>query len=1006
MKIQSRVTAQLRRSHATVTFFLISAFIFGCDQGGESEDTVAAREETVTSLNKSDELANGKPNRGQKIENVEKLLEDNRVSEAARILQELLLLDPSDTEVVFRYATTKAAVGEYAEAIELLEGIPIEHPEAGLPAIGQSADWCMASGKFAKAEQKYMSFLNRVPGSTMAHRKLAYLLNRQGRRHEAAEHIKELCLAGDVQESELHTLMSLSDAVYDDPDATNQTAQKSERMYWPIGASGEARKLFTDQNYAAAAKLMSDEVSATNVPASVNAFYGRTLVEAQEEAAFLQWLRNADEDTKRCAEYWAAVGAYLLENQRFEEAVRALGEALRLDATDARSMRRIHQALKALKKDDAAKACFDYYVTMRDVTLASNRIGQTEAPSQEVFTSIIQGLRKLGRPLEAVIWETVAAFYANQTRDALTQIAKRRSVLAQSPDRFPSDVVESFGIPLKSYPLPKWEEIELGSRIASQTKLAPASEAKFENIAKQVGLDHSYYVGETIQGSQYSIYQSVGGGVGVIDFDLDGFPDLYFAQGSGTPPTYAGDKSNALFRTVDGRMINFTREANALEHQYSTGIAVGDWNQDGFPDIAIANIGGNRLLVNNGDGTFSSSPTDPIDNRHWMSTSLAFGDVTGDAIPDLVELIYADDETLAKKPEREDSGLIVMVGPHDFKPARDRLLVNDGSGEAVARDLSVTAERATGLGLVIADFDNQPGNEIFIGNDLYADQLFRRDAEGVLQDTATLLGCAFAANGARTATMGIAASDFDNSGTLDLHLTNFEKESATLYLNRGKTFQDRARQFKLNDASFPVVGFGCQAIDYDNNGLMDIVVTNGHVENIGDTNSPFSQPHQLFANRGNQFSLMNADDPSGYFSAKHVGRALATLDYNRDGKQDYVVTHIEAESALLINRTKSPHHWLRVRLVGTESERDAVGARVKIETDSFTSVHWVTGGDGYLCRNEQALLVGLGESESIKRLTVTWPSGKTSRFSAINSDQSILVTENAEKVFIEKDEVL
>ena len=845
-----------------------------------------------------------------------------------------------------------------------------------------------------------------MPSAAIARRQLAQLLNRQGRRHEAAEQIRELCRLGDVREDELHALLSLTDAIFDDP-ANSEGASLAHQPMYPIGPAAYARAAYAERKYLEAAKLMQGLVSQQTVPPAINAFYGRVLAESQDEANFRRWLATADESTKQYAEYWAGLGIYLVENQRFDEAVRALGEAVRRDSTDIRSFLRMNQALVALGKDEAAKQWFDRYVTTRDVTLASNRIGAQAEPDLNAFPEVIEGLEKLGRPLEATLWRLVQAFYLQAPKAEVTALHARRIELASSEDAFASESERLCGLDLNLYPLPDVKSVqtlEAASPIRTALKVDSLLQARFEDIAAKISLEHRYMVASREQNRQFSIYQSVGGGVAAFDFDLDGAVDLYLAQGGCDPPLFSGQQSNILYRSVDGLLVDTTTDSGVSEFRYTIGVTSGDWNQDGFPDLLVANLGRNALFVNNGDGTFSSQPSDSLDDSTLMSTSLAMADVTGDALPDIVELDYLHDSTIAKKPQINDRGEVSIVAPLDFKPAMDRVLVNDGMGGRKVVPISTSDNaKATGLGVVVSDFDGVVGNEIFVGNDVRPDQLWKQNSgvqgQSGWVDVASISGSALGSSGTPTASMGIAAGDFDSSGGLDLYITNFENEPAILLLNRGGVFQDRSIQFGLSLDSIPVLGFGCQSIDYSNDGYLDLVVTNGHVENTGLANSFYEQPAQLFANLGAKFQLMQVEDSSGYFSANHVGRGLATLDFNRDGKLDFVVTHIESPTALLLNQTETDNHWLKLRLVGTVSERDAIGGKVTVRTKDHQRTQWVIAGDGYLSHNEELVAFGLGGESKIDEIVVVWPSGKEQVFRDVATDECYLLVEGTSELF-------
>ena len=247
--------------------------------------------------------------------------------------------------------------------------------------------------------------------------------------------------------------------------------------------------------------------------------------------------------------------------------------------------------------------------------------------------------------------------------------------------------------------------------------------------------------------------------------------------------------------------------------------------------------------------------------------------------------------------------------------------------------------------------------------------------------------------------MGVAAGDLNGNGMLDLHVTNFQNESVSLFVNQQGFFQDRNVQFALSRPSTSVLGFGTQTLDYDNNGTLDLVVANGHIEKAIDLNAPFLQPAQLFRNAGDRFEMMEVADVSGYWQRDHVGRALAKLDFDRDGKQDFVVTHVGEPSALLLNRTDTAQHWLQLEMVGVASERDAIGGRVVVRKGDFELTEWLNAGDGFLCRNEQVMFFGLGNAATLDEVVIHWPSGKRQVWNDVRADQRYLMVEGQTELF-------
>ncbi len=734
-------------------------------------------------------------------------------------------------------------------------------------------------------------------------------------------------------------------------------------------------------------------------------------MEAQDDQRFLQWLTLVDQATRQTADYWAALGTYLISQRRFEEATRALLEAADRDPTDMYSFGRLGQTLLTLGDDEASKRWLDRWDEINELVKANNRVSDTSPPDPDRIDELIGWLEKLNRPLEALLWKSIADAARSGSPETHAMNSERQREIVTNGIGFASKQERLCGTDLQAYPLPSLDNLT-GSAVKlpqpSLQRVSSPTPATFENVASSVGLNHAYQVAAHPQSEGFAIYQTYGGGVASIDFDLDGRSDVYFAQGGSDPPAFEGRVSNQLFRNlVDDRdvrfaMVDVTGRAGAADYRYSMGVTAGDWNQDGFPDLAVANLGDDSLLINNGDGTFKHVPIIAANDQNRVPASLAIADLNGDALPDMFELSYVDDPTMIFLPTRDEARRVLKsMSPMQYKPGPDRICLNDGRGGMSIQPFNTDDnDFRTGLGLVVTDFNQKPGNEVFVGNDLYPDQLWVRDtATGTWSDVAPAIGCAFGIRGSKTASMGIGVGDVDNTGTIDIHITNYQNRNSSLFINLGESFLERNVQYGLAEASRAVLGFGTQMLDYDNDGLLDLVVTNGHIEKALSIVDPFEQPAQLFCNLGGRFALTGVGDPSGYWARKHLGRGLARVDFDRDGKSDFVVTHLGEASAILINRTNTDNHWLQIQLVGVESERDAVGAKVAIGFDEMSRSSWVTAGDGYLARNEPVVGFGLGKARGPVRVTVSWPSGKVETIEGVAADQRVLIIEGQPEAF-------
>jgi hypothetical protein len=566
---------------------------------------------------------------------------------------------------------------------------------------------------------------------------------------------------------------------------------------------------------------------------------------------------------------------------------------------------------------------------------------------------------------------------------------------------------------LDDYPLDQsWIAVERRqpgeARARSADDLRRALTPIFVNVAHSLGIDFTYQNAAQPVRREFRIFQAYGAGIACFDYDCDGSVDLYAGQGASEPPHELGERPNRLLRNLGDRFQGVTEVSNSDDRGYACGITAGDWNQDGFPDLVIGNLQQNRLLINQGDGTFRTQAGDQIWNEPRYSTGLAIADVSGDSLPDIIEVNYLDDPRIFEPIQYKPDGTpVVLPGPLHFQPASDRLFVSLGDGSMRGRTLgSATQSAATGLGLLVTDLDASLGNEIFVANDLMANHLWQRKVDGAepaFQDEAVLRGVAYGAGGMPMACMGIAAADFDENGRIDLHITNFADQWSNQYMqNQEGIFVDLALPLGLDRDSLKMLGFGTQAIDYDNNSTVDLVVGNGHVEDFTAKGTAFEMPTQVFAWQAGRFQLMKVEGDPGYWERGHLSRALARCDWNRDGRVDFVVGDLQEPLALLENRTESPHHWLQLELVGTQCERDAVGAVVRLNVNGKTTTATVQTGDGYMCKNESVLCFGLADQASVDEVVVTWPDGQSQTFEKVEANQRWLMVQGEPIPFARK----
>jgi hypothetical protein len=559
---------------------------------------------------------------------------------------------------------------------------------------------------------------------------------------------------------------------------------------------------------------------------------------------------------------------------------------------------------------------------------------------------------------------------------------------------------------LRSYPLPAWRNS--GSPIPSRD--APVSSegrVAFTDEANSTGLQFTYHNGAT-SGDSESLFEFDGGGVAVLDYDGDDWPDLYLTQG-GPLPFEAVPRSDAdrLFRNLgNGRFLDVTSAARLHEIAYSQGVTVGDVNNDGFPDLYVANIGPNSLYLNNGDGTFTdATQASGTAGAEWTS-SCVVADINGDALPDVYAVNYLGLEELRSRLCLKSSPN--RCTPDQFPSEPDRLYLNRGNGqfEEVTRPAGIVDLDGRGLGIIAADFDASHRVSLFVGNDMsrnffFANQTSARGAAPSFSERALLQGIATDSRGAPKASMGIAAGDANGDGLFDLFITNFYRESNNLYLQQpDHTFSDATWTANLAESGFYMLGWGAQFLDGELDGFPDLIVTNGHVHKPSDSVIPYHMAPQYFRNAGQgRFVELPAATVGEFFAGKYLGRSLARLDWNRDGLEEACISHLNSPAALLLNRTRDHGHYLAVRLVGVDSDRDAIGATVHVISGGRESKRQLMAGDGYQASNQRRLVFGLGTSEQIEAVNVNWPSGLSESFSNLEIDEEYVLIEGRPTAF-------
>ena len=913
---------------------------------------------------------------------------------AAELAYLALLETPDHLDATIIAARAEAGRGNHRVAIELLRPVDLSS-RYGRQVAELTTKQHLVLNEEWEAANVLLNALGVYPQEERWRAQAWTLLNRCGRRHEASIQAAWLCREGKANRQQLESLVSCTLA-YPLP----SVAGISEDDFAP--GLGKARWYYSLQEYRKAIDELRGDgfVQYSTRPASL-ALEGRLLTELQQFDQVPEWFAQCDATVHEFNDYWAAVGTYLFDQGMYDGSVAALLRAIALDPTDRMSVQRMSRSLAALKRSEDS-AQFRY----RGTQLANCEQNIEKMNDSADFSTRVRELQglflELGRPFEAIGWTLLGT---NSSRQRLV-VDQQRQVLLQRPEVLSMAPVSAM-LGLKHEDFGDLSNLEeLMGKTRKQIKV-DASDVKIDvsprlsDVAKNVALEFQWYQDFEVNPASIPIHESLGGGIGVLDYDLDGWPDLYLGQGSGEPPSDQCTRSNKLFANKDDLFNDCTELAGVSDYNYSAGIAVGDVNQDGFPDLLLGALGRNRLLVNNGDGTFVDRTTQLGLQQDRFTSSLAIGDINGDSLPDIYEVNYIEMEDGFKLPEMGPGGRELLPSPLLHYPDSDRWLENLGNGEfkprSVGRDV---AEPGTGLGVVITDFDGDGRNEIFVGNDVRPNHFLSHVGDQKLENSADANGIANGLQGTANGCMGIATGDFNRDLKIDLHVTNYIDEAANLFLQAdGSGFSDQAVRYGVAEVSSPNVGFGTKAVDFDRNGWLDLAVVNGHIFDLRIAGHPFRMLPQIMMNVGRAFEICEVDNKGDYWDTPVLARTMAMLDYNRDGAMDLVVGHLDHPLALLENQTPTNHSWIQLRLVATKSERNAIGARIKVVTDQGMFAQWVTAGDGYLCSDESIIDLGLGVATEIKRLEVNWPSGERQIFQNIDVNQRYLLIQNQDQPY-------
>jgi hypothetical protein len=546
----------------------------------------------------------------------------------------------------------------------------------------------------------------------------------------------------------------------------------------------------------------------------------------------------------------------------------------------------------------------------------------------------------------------------------------------------------------------------LAAMIAARTgsTVAPAATASpvtFRDVTQQAGIKFVHNNGAF--GKKF-LPETMGPGVAFIDYDKDGWPDIFLVNGMDWPGHATKHSTAKLYHNNrDGTFTDVTHKAGLDVEMFGMGVAVGDYDNDGYDDLFVTAYGQSHLFHNNGNGTF----TDVTEKAGLMgpkefSTSAAWVDYDKDGKLDLVVGNYVQ-----WTPETDlyctlDGKSKSYCTPESYKGTAVRLWHNRGNGtfEEVTQKAGLGEATSKTLGVAILDYDNDGWPDLLFSNDTQPNKLYRNNGNGTFSDKAVIAGIAFSEDGVARAGMGVDAADYDHSGVQSLLITNFANQMLSLYHNEGKgLFVDEAPRSEMGRASLLTLGFGCFFFDYDLDGWPDVLVANGHIDadiQRVQANVKYAMPPHLFRNLGKGQFVEVTKSMGTAFGAPRVGRGAAYADTGNSGRLDLLLSANGGGVFLFRNEAAagSPaNKSLRVKLVGTKSNRDGIGTTVKLISGGITQTEMMRSGSSYLSASELVLTFGLGQAEKAEAIEVRWPSGQADKLANVAAGETIVVTE-------------